>query len=193
MLPAPWFLLIAPSRRMRDTRTPESVKLRSQPQPASMATSPQYYRSANNHAHYQNFPPNNNDHLYTLWQQDSNHPPYNGPPPAPFLHYSQGGAASVAHSNSTSHDWSSGYARQSNQAWSQSVDSGSYAARSAIPYDAVGGAASVLHQPHENPRPDYHDEPPSNRHELPLSPQANAYRDSDGFSDVRTTVGVHKV
>ena len=165
-----------------------------------MSTSSQYYRSANTHSHYPNFSANNHEHLYVLaaasWHQDPNHASYTGPPSAPYLHYPQGGADSVSHSSSASasQSWSAGYARQNNQAWDQSVGDHAFASRSAIPYDAAEGSASVPHPQPVASRQYQHQQTLNTRQDLPLSPPGNAYRRTDRFPELQiSSVGVQRM
>ncbi|KAH7398986.1 hypothetical protein DE146DRAFT_719152 [Phaeosphaeria sp. MPI-PUGE-AT-0046c] len=154
-------------------------------------TSSQYYRSANTHSHYPNFPANTPEHLYALtaasWHQDVDHAPYTGPPPATFLHYSQDGADSVGHTSSVPQTWPSGFGRQDIQEWTNAAGDQTYPSRPAIPYDATEAGASVPHPPPEASRHYQPQEVLSSRQELPLSPPSATYRTTDRFHDLRTS------
>jgi len=144
-------------------------------------SSTSYYRTP---SHY------NDEHLYAIaassWQQDPNHASYTVLPPAPFLHYSQGGADSVAHPSAPApQSWSVHYPRQAPQAWNQPGP--------AIPYDAAEGSVPVLHPSGEALRHYQHEQPLNTRQEVPLSTSDNAYRSANRFHELRTpSVGVQK-
>jgi hypothetical protein len=182
---------------MRETHTPDSLKLRRQP-PASMSsTSSQYYRSANTHSHYPNFPANNHD-LYALatsWQQDPNgDPSYTGPPSAPFLHYAQGGLDSAPHQSSTPQAWPAGYAREELQSWHQPGGNPSFASRPAVNYDAVMGSASVPQPTPVASRQYQHQQTLDTRHKIPLNTPSTACRSAQRIHDLRiSSVGVQKM
>jgi hypothetical protein len=154
-------------------------------------TSSQYYRSANTHSHYPNFPSNNHDHIYALtaasWHQDVSNAPYSGPPSATFLHYSQDGADSVGHTSSAPQTWPSGFVRQDIQEWTQTAGDQTYTPRAAVAYDAVEAAASVPHPPAEASQPYQPQQVLSSRQQLPLAPPSATYRSTDRFHDLRTT------
>jgi hypothetical protein len=156
------------------------------------ATSSQYYRSADTHSHYPNFSANNNEHLYALaasWHQDPNHASYAGPPSAPYLHYSHGGADPGVHPASNPQTWPVGYGREDVQGWNHAVGDHAYTSRPALPYDAVvPRPISEASQHYQHPQ-NVNIDP-----ELPLSPRSDAYRSSDRFHSLRiTSVGVEKV
>jgi hypothetical protein len=179
---------------MRDQHTLNSGELRSQP-PASMSTtSSQYYRSADAHSHYPNFPANDHEHLYALasWHQDPNHASYTGPPSAaPFLLYPPSGADSVPHQSSTPQPWPSTCSRQGLQNWGQPGGNENYTSRSNIPYDAAEGSTTVPHQHYEALRQYQHGEILRTRQELPLNSPNDFHRNTSGLPGSQiSSVGV---
>jgi hypothetical protein len=184
---------------MRVTHTPDSVKLRSQPQPVSMSTTSQYYRNASAHSHYQNLPNSSQEHLYALataWQPEPDPASYAGPPPAPFLHYAPGGVDSTSHPASSPRSWPAAYVRQDLQQWTQSVDEQSLAPRSAHPYGAIAdGSASVLPLRNDEALPPYQHQPiSSSRQGISLSPPGPTYRSAEGFQELRiSSVGARRM
>ncbi|KAJ4369024.1 hypothetical protein N0V83_006106 [Neocucurbitaria cava] len=156
-----------------------------------MSASSQYYRSA---SHYHGFPTSNHEHLYALataWQDDPNHDAYAGPSPssAPFLHYPQPGAdsANLLHSSAPP-AWSPGYVRPELQEWTHHGHEQSFTSRSAIPYSHAEGSATVP-LPDLAPRqyPHQHQQALNPGRTLPVSPQENAFRSTERFSELRHT------
>jgi hypothetical protein len=182
--------------------TPDSYSevARSQPQSASMATSSQYYRSANPHSHYQDFPSNGQDQAYAnfvgTWQ-DNHHTSYAGPSSVPLLHYPQPGLSSEfpsSHQPSAPPVWNAGYARSNLQEWSTNVSDNvneqSFAPRLGGPYDIAEGGASVQHTTPNVARPyphQHHQQTLDTEHEQPLTSSENGFRDTDRFTALRIT------
>jgi hypothetical protein len=147
-------------------------------------TSSQYYRSADTHSHYPNFPANNHEHVYALaasWHQDPNHASYVGPPSATFLHYPHGGADSVAQPSSAHQAWSTSYARPELQGWEQSGGDHVYASRPAVPFDAAEGSASVPQSTAQASRQYQQEQTLHQRSQIPLSPIGDGYRNTDNY------------
>jgi hypothetical protein len=175
---------------MRDQHTLNSRELRSQPLASMSTTSSQYYRSADAHSHYPNFPANDHEHLYALasWHQDPNHTSYAGPPSAaPFLLYPPSGADSVPHQSSAPQPWPSTYSRQGLQNWVQSGGNDNYTSRSNVPYDAAEGSTTVPHQHLEALRQYPHGETLRTRQELPLNTPNEVYRNTSGLPELQTS------
>ena len=179
---------------MSDTRSPDTSceLVRCQPQPASMSTSSQYYRSA---SHYQHLPTSNHDQqlyaLATAWQEDPSHDSYAGssPSPAPFLHYTQAGtdSGSLLHSSAPP-AWSPSGVRPELHEWNGHGDEHAFAARSAAPYSH---AEPSLPSP-AVARQYQHHQALTAGHTLPLSPQEKAFRTTERFNEVRNaSVSTH--
>lgn len=174
--------------------------VRRQPQPASMSTSSQYYRSANPHSHYQTFPSNSHEQTYASYVgtwQDSNHTSYSGPSSGPLSHYSQAGLSSDF-SNPRQPPappaWNAGYARPNLQEWSSSasnhVNEQSFAQRAGGSYHFAGGGASVQHIAPNVARPyphQHHQQASEAEHEQPLTSSVNDFRDTERYAALRTT------
>lgn len=179
---------------------PEVV--RSQPQFASMSASSQYYRSANPHSHYQNFPNNNHEQAYTnyigTWQ-DSNHISYTGPSSVPLAHYPQAGLGSDFARPQQPHiaqTWNAAYAQPNVQQWntavseSDSVNEQSFAPRLGGSYDIAEGGAPVQHRAPNVARPyphQHHQQASTAEHEQSLTSPDGTFRDTDRFTALRIT------
>jgi len=196
-------ICLSQSTRMSDAETPNSCPevVRSQPQSASMATSSQYYRSANPHSHCQNFQNNHHDQAYANFMgtwQDSNHTSYAGPSSVPLLHYPQAGLSSAfprAHQPPPgSQAWNANYAQPNVQEWNtpvnDRVNDQAFAPRLGGSYDIAEGGASVQHStpnaarqyPHQ-----HHQQVSAAAHEQPLTSPDSAFRDTDRFTALRIT------
>lgn len=180
-------LLLAAPKRMSDSLPPDSSceVVRSQPQPASMSTSSQYYRSR---AHYQHFPSSNHEHMYALaatWQQDPNHDSYAGPLPAPLLHYTQAGVDSASlHPPSAPPPWAAGYVRPEHHEWNQQGASQAFTARSPPQY-------AHAHAEGPAPLPNPAGEP---QYQHPLSPQEHSFPAAERFHELRvSSVSAHSL
>jgi hypothetical protein len=158
------------------------------------AASSQYYRSASTHSHYPNFPANNHEHLYALaaasWHQDPEHASYVADPPATdtFLHYSNGGADSVAHSSASSsapQAWPTSYSRPDLQGWEQPGSDHTYASRSAVHYGAAEGSATVPHPASGASRQYQQHQRMNTRPGFPLNPLCDTYDSTDRFHELR--------
>lgn len=188
---------------MSNAQEPNSCPevVRSQPQSASMATSSQYYRSANPHSHYQNFQSNNHDQAYVnligTWQ-DSNHTSYAGPSSVPLLHYPQAGLISAfprAHQPPPAPQaWNAGYAQPNVHEWnttvSDRVNEQTFAPRLGGSYDIAEGGASVQHSTPNVARPyshQHHQQASATEHEQPLASPENGFRDTERFTALRIT------
>jgi hypothetical protein len=168
-----------PHQTNRETRSPNSVKLPSQPQPASMSATSQYYRSVNNHSLYQTYPSSDHEQLYvTTWQQDTKPPLCEGPP-APFLLYTQGGEDSISHLTSPLQGWPAGDVRQnSNLECNQPFQTQSIVPQLLNSCGSVVGPTSVPHQNHETSQ-QYHQHVSATRQDLSLSQPAPTYQDDE--------------
>lgn len=194
---------------MSNTQAPESCPevVRSQPPSASMATSSQYYRSANPHSHYQNFQSNHHDQAYAnfvgTWQ-DSNHTSYAGPLSVPLLHYPQAGLSSAfprAHQPPPApQGWNATYAQPNPQEWntgaSDRVNEQTFAPRLGGSYDIAEGGATVQHSTLNVARPyphQHHQQASATGHEPPLASPESGFRDTERFTALRiTSVSVAK-
>jgi hypothetical protein len=188
---------------MSDAETPSSCPevVRSQPQFASMATSSQYYRSANPHPHYQNFQSNHHDQAYAhfigTWQ-DSNYTSYAGPSSAPLLHYPQAGLSSAfpraQQPSPAPQAWNANYAQPNAQEWDTPVNDRvkdqTFASRLGGSYDIAEGGASVQHStpnvarqyPHQ-----HHQQVSAAEREQPLTSPESGFRDTERFTALRIT------
>jgi hypothetical protein len=187
---------------MSHAQTPNSRSevVRRQPQSASMATSSQYYRSANPHSHYQNFQSSNHDQAYAnyigTWQ-DSSHNSYAGPSSVPLLHYPQAGLSSDfprPHQPPAPQAWNAGYAQPNVQEWdttvSDRVNEQSFAPRLGGSYNIVEGGASVQHTTPNVARPyphQHHQQTSTAEHEQPLASPEGGFRDTERFTALRIT------
>ncbi|KAF3046048.1 hypothetical protein E8E12_010658 [Didymella heteroderae] len=166
-----------------------------------MATSSQYYRSADPHSHYQNFQNNHHDQAYTTFigtWQDNNHTSYAGPSSVPLLHYPQAGLSSAfprAHQPPPGPQaWNVNYAQPNVQEWNTSVNDRvndqTFAPRLGGSYDIAEGGASVQHST-PNPARQYphqhHQQVSAAEHEQPLTSPESGFRDTDRFTALRIT------
>ncbi|XPS72445.1 hypothetical protein M3J09_004610 [Ascochyta lentis] len=168
-----------------------------------MSASSQYYRSANPHSHYQNFPNNSHDQVYAsfigTWQ-DNNHTSPVGPSSVPLLHYSQAGLSSDfsrSQQPSAPSAWIPGYPQPNPQEWSTTVSDQvseqNFAPRLGASYDIVEGGASVQHTtpnvarryPHQHHQ--HHQQASAVEHEHPLSSPEDSFRDTERFTALRIT------
>jgi hypothetical protein len=156
------------------------------------ATSSQYYRSADTHSHYPDFPANNSEHLYALaasWHPDPNHASYAGPPSAPlppFLHYSNDGADSVEQPTSSAQAWPTNYSREDVQGWDHVVGDHAYTSRPGLQFDAAEGNLPAPPRPtSEASRHYHHPQTLNGGPELPTSPRGDTFRSADAVHDLR--------
>lgn len=201
----PRFLLLGlliVATRMSYAQTPNSCSkvVRSQPQPASMSTSSQYYRSANPHSHYHNFSSNSHDQAYAnfigTWQE-SNHTSYAGPSSVPLLHYPQAGLSSEfpsSHQPPAPPVWNAGYTRPNPQEWNTAVsdhaNEQSFAPRLDNSYDIAEGGASVQHTTPNIARPcphQHHQQSSDADHEQPQVSSESGFRGTERFTVLRNT------
>ena len=167
-LPAPWIAC----RHYTTTRMSYTQPSNSCPevasslsQSASMSTSSQYYRSANPHSPYQNFPSNAHEQAYAnylgTWQ-DTSPTSYTGPSSVPLAHYPHAGLGSDFDRTQqplAPQTWNASYAQPNVQQWNTAVadcvnvNEQTFAPRLAGSYDIVEGGASVQHRAPNIARP----------------------------------------
>ena len=163
------------------------------------AASSQYYRSADTHSHYPNFPANNNEHMYALaasWHPDPNHASYAGPPSAPlppFLHYSNDGVDSVDHPTSSAQAWPTNYSREDVPGWDHVVNDDAYTSRPGLQFDAAEGnlpapprtTSEASRHYHHHQQQQQQQQTLNGGPELPSSPRSDAFRSGDALHDLR--------
>lgn len=187
---------------MSHAQTPNSCPevVRRPPQPASMSTSSQCYRSANPHSHYQAFANSSHDQTYATYigpWQDGTHTPYTGPLSVPLLHYPQAGLSSDFPRPQQPHappTWNAVYTQPHAQEWNATVNDRvseeSFAPRLSGSYDIVEGGASVQHTTPNEARPyphQHHQHASTTEHEQPLPSPESSFRDTERLTALRIT------